>query len=71
MTVWKLAAVILSVATALAPIVIEVSRAVVQRRRRQLGGIGGTQDVAMAGTFIGLGCAVLAAVCWAIWYFAE
>jgi hypothetical protein len=41
----------------------EILRSVVHRRREQRDGLGGTQDIAMWGTFIGLACFVGAGVC--------
>lgn len=43
----------------------EITRSVVhQKRERQFGPGGGTQDIAMWGSFITLGCGVLAGVSW-------
>ena len=45
----------------------EIIRSIVHRRRERLQGIGGTQDIAMWGTFIGLACFVGAAICGLVW----
>ena len=41
----------------------EVIRSVVHRRRERRDGLGGTQDIAMWGTFIGLACLIGAGIC--------
>lgn len=45
----------------------EFSRGIVHRRRERRHGIGGTQDIAMWGTFIGLACFIAAGICGLIW----
>jgi hypothetical protein len=44
-----------------------IVRAIVHRRRELRDGIGGTQDIAMWGTFIGLACFVGAIICGILW----
>lgn len=68
---WKVAAIVFTAAFMAGPVVIEVVRSVVHTRRERREGIGGTQDIAMWGTFISLGCALLAAVCWGVWYWSR
>jgi hypothetical protein len=69
--VWKIAAIVFSVAFVLAPVVIEILRSVVHERRERVNGLGGTQDIAMWGTLAALACGALAAVCWGMWYASE
>ena len=45
----------------------EIVRSVVHRRRERRDGLGGTQDIAMWGTFIGLACFVGAGICGLLW----
>jgi hypothetical protein len=45
----------------------EILRSIVHRRRERLYGIGGTQDIAMWGTFIGLACFIGAGICGLLW----
>jgi hypothetical protein len=49
----------------------EVLRSFMHRRREQTQGIGGTQDIAMYGTFLGLAFFVCAAICLLLWKFAH
>ena len=63
---WMLAAIVFSVAFVMCPIPIEFLRSIVHARRERQRGLGGTQDIAMWGTFLMLGCGILAAVCWSI-----
>lgn len=41
----------------------EILRSVVHRRRKQRDELGGTQDIAMWGTFVGLACLIGAGIC--------
>lgn len=61
------AAIAFTAAFMAAPVVIEVTRSVVHARRERRDGLGGTQDIAMWGTFAALGCGVSAVVCWSAW----
>jgi hypothetical protein len=45
----------------------EIVRDVVHRRRERLCRIGGTQDIAMCGTFLTLACFVGAGICGLVW----
>ena len=45
----------------------EIVRSVVHRRRERRDGLGGTQDIAMWGTFIGLACFIGAGICGLLW----
>jgi hypothetical protein len=51
----KAAAIVFMVGFLTAPVVIEILRSVVHTRRERQFGIGGTQDIAMWGTFAMLG----------------
>ena len=64
---WLVAAILFTTAFLAAPVVIEVLRSVVHIRRERRYEFAGTQDIAMWGTFIMLGCGILAAVSWGIW----
>jgi hypothetical protein len=50
------------------PVWIEVLRRIVHNRRERREGIGGTQDIAMWGTFSVFGCFLLAALFWITYY---
>jgi hypothetical protein len=54
MTVWKLATFVFAILAIASPIVIEVLRWVVRRRRERVSRFVSTQDIAMWGSFIGL-----------------
>jgi hypothetical protein len=45
----------------------EIVRSVVHRRRERRDGLGGTQDIAIWGTFIGLACFIGAGICGLLW----
>jgi hypothetical protein len=45
----------------------EILRSVIHRRRERRDGLGGTQDIAMWGTFIGWACFIGAAICGLLW----
>lgn len=45
----------------------EILRSVVHRRRERYYGLGGTQDIAMWGAFIGAACFIAAGICGLIW----
>ena len=49
----------------------EVLRSVIHRKREQAQGIGGTQDIAMWGTFVGLALFVGAGICELLWKFKR
>jgi hypothetical protein len=66
--VWRLAAIVWTAAFLACPVVIDVLRSVIHDRRERRHGLGGTQDIAMWGTLGMLGCGILAAVCWGVWY---
>ena len=67
---WRTATLLFVGLTILAPIGTEVVRSVVHRRREAREGVGGTQDVAMWGTLIGLASFAAAVLCGAVWYFS-
>ena len=61
------AAIILTVLGIAVMVGTEILRSVVHRRRERLQGIGGTQDIAMWGTFIGFALFIGAGICGLIW----
>ena len=67
----KVAAIVFTAAFAIGPLAINILRSVVHRRRHRRDGLGGTQDIAMWGTFTMLAFGVLAAICWSVWYASE
>jgi hypothetical protein len=50
---------------------MEILRSVVHRRREQTQGIGGTQDIAMWGTFLSLAFFISAGICGLLWIFKH
>lgn len=68
---WKIAALTFTAARMAGPVVIEITRCIVHARRVERDGLGGTQDLAMWGTFISLGRGVLAAVGWGVWCWSR
>ncbi|MCE9532504.1 MAG: hypothetical protein K8T89_15490 [Planctomycetes bacterium] len=61
---WKGAAILFTALFVASPIVIEEIRYIVHVRRERRNGLGGTQDIAMWGTFVMFGFGILAVVCW-------
>ena len=64
---WKAATVIFVVLGILSLVVTEVLRSIVDRKRRNRDGLGGTQDIAFWGMMIGWLCVLSAIVCGAGW----
>ncbi|MFT5051661.1 MAG: hypothetical protein ACI8QZ_003081 [Chlamydiales bacterium] len=64
---WKITAIAFTIAFLVGGLLIEVLRLVVDRRRRVNDGLGGSQDMAMAGTIARIVCGVLAVVAWVGW----
>ena len=64
---WMMAAIALFVAGTAVLVAIEFIRSAVHRHRERRYGIGGTQDVAMWGTFITIALWFCAAACAVIW----
>ena len=60
-------AIILTALGVAAIIGMEILRSVVHRRRERTQGIGGTQDIAMWGTFLGLAFFIGAGICLLLW----
>lgn len=65
---WGVATVILVVAGILEQILVEVLRSVVDRRRRDRDGIGGTQDIAIIGMLAGWLLVIGALTCGLFWF---
>ena len=68
---WKIAGIAFTIAFLAVVLLTEVLRAVVDKRRRVRDGLGGTQDIAIVGTFAMIGCGVAAGVCWIMWFLAR
>ena len=68
---WRIATYSFVALVILSPIVTEILRSIVHRRRERREGIGGTQDIAMWGTFVGLGCIVGAGLSALGWYLTR
>lgn len=64
----KTAAIIFTTAFAVAPVLIELLRYFVHNHRERRDGVAGAQDIAIWGTFVAIGCGVLAVVCWGVCY---
>ena len=71
MNLWKALTLGFGVGVILCPIVMEVLRAVMHRRRQRRNGLGGTQDIAMWGTFAGLACVLGAIVSGIGWWLST
>jgi hypothetical protein len=66
-TIWGTLTAVFALACVAAPIVTEVVRSVVHRRREQRDGLGGTQDIAMWGTLVGFFLFASTVVCGIAW----
>jgi hypothetical protein len=64
---WKIAAIVFAVGWLAAIAGISILRPIVHRRRERAYGIGGTQDIAMWGTLIGLVSMIGTMVSLAVW----
>ena len=64
---WKAATFLFVARGILSLVVTEVLRSIVDRKRRDRDGLGGTQDIAIWGMMIGWLCALSAIVCGAGW----
>ncbi len=53
---WKMLTFVFGADVIVCPVVVEVLRAVLHGQRQRRNGLGGTQDIAMWGTFAGLAC---------------
>ena len=68
---WKAATVFFALALIATLIGIEVVRSIVHARRERRTGIGGTQDIAMWGTMIGLALLVATVVSGVGWFLTK
>lgn len=68
---WKVAAVTLFFMAFTTLIVTEVLRSVVHGIRQRRDGYGGTQDIAMWGTFVAWFFLIAAIACGVVWLFAR
>ena len=64
---WKLAAIVFAIGWLASIVAIEVLRPIFHRRRERLYGIGGTQDIVMWGSLVGLICMIGTMVSLAVW----
>lgn len=71
MGIWHLLATVFAVAAILVMVATEMLRSVVHAKRRSKDGLGGTQDIAMWGTFLCLLLAVASITCWLVVLFAQ
>lgn len=67
---WGTATVVLVIALAAELAAIEILRSVVDRKRKEKTGFGGTQDIAIWGTLIGLMLFVAVFITGTIWIFS-
>ena len=68
---WETLTTVFALAALATPIVIEVVRSVVHRRRAQRDGLGGTQDIAMSGTLVGFFLFAVTIVCGIAWFLTR
>jgi len=64
---WKILAIIFTAGWLGSIIAMMILRPIVHRRRERKYGIGGTQDIAMWGTLVGLVCMIGAMVSYIFW----
>jgi hypothetical protein len=64
---WGIAAIIFAVGWIGSIFVTGILRRIVHDRRERARGIGGTQDIAMWGTLVGLVCMIGFGVCYGMW----
>jgi ascorbate-specific PTS system EIIC-type component UlaA len=64
---WKTATVLCVAVGILSLLVTEIVRSIVDRRRRERDGLGGTQDIAICGMVIGWLCILGAIICGVGW----
>lgn len=64
---WKAATILFVAMGILSIVVTEVLRSIVDPKRRERDGLGGTQDIAICGMVIGWLCVLGAIVCGAGW----
>ena len=64
---WKTASVLFVALGIMSLLVTEIVRSIVDRRRRERDGLGGTQDIAICGMVIGWLCILGAIICGVGW----
>ena len=64
---WETLTTVFALAALATPIVIEVVRSIVHRRRAQRDGLGGTQDIALWGSLVGFLLVAVTIVCGIAW----
>ena len=68
---WTRLPIILAVAAIFVMVATEVLRSIVHAKRKSKDGLGGTQDIAMWGTFLSLLLAAVSVGCWLLVVFAD
>lgn len=68
---WKIAAMVTTIAFVASFIVTEVLRSIIHARRLRHTAPSGTQDIAMWGTLLSCALLLVAIACWAIWYITK
>ena len=66
---WKIATFIFVALGVISVVVTEFLRSILDRKRRERDGLGGTQDIAIGGMIFGWLCVLGAMVCGAAWVF--
>ncbi|PAY16688.1 hypothetical protein CKO51_25715 [Rhodopirellula sp. SM50] len=66
---WRTATFALVIALVVDLTAVEILRSIVDRKRREATGIGGTQDIAIWGTLIGVVLVIAIVVCGTLWIF--
>jgi len=64
---WETLTIVFALAAVATPILTEVLRSVVHRRRAQRDGLGGTQDIALWGSLVGFFLVAVTIVCGITW----
>lgn len=68
---WKTATIAFLIAAAASSVLTELVRSFVHKRRKRVDGLGGSQDIAMWGTFLGWLCVAGAVICGVGWFLSS
>jgi uncharacterized membrane protein len=68
---WKTLALTFLFASVVTPVIVDVLRSVVHRKRKNLNSIGATQDISMWGSFIGIVFVLGTVLCGIGWYLTK
>lgn len=68
---WRIGTLFFVALSIVSPVVTDILRSVIHRRRERREGIGGTQDIAMWGMLVGFGCMLAAGICGLGWYLTR